>query len=316
MIAPENNTSLSAVLALDIQERRNKDLDAKINAYPRAVPILSDIGECDRQICYSVTNWKDRPLHDSELQARFDAGNLWERELNAMLNNLGYNVSRQQMPVDIKARDGTTIARGKIDGIITYHSTKIPYEIKTTHPNIYARIETYDDFQKKPWLRKYTRQIQMYLYGNNCEEGLFIITDCLGHIKTIPVYLDYGECELILKRLEAVHEHLKAGTLAPRIEYRDDVCGKCPFAKTCLQDIMRTEAEILTSDVLLGKLEQREKLKAAAKEYEELDGEVKKELQGIKKGVAGEFVIIGKEVNRKGYTVEDKAYWQVGIKKL
>jgi hypothetical protein len=74
--------------------------------------------------------------------------------------------------------------------------------------------------------------------------------------------------------------------------------------------------ESLTNDELISKLEQREKLKPAVKEYEELDSDVKKELKGIKKGVAGDFVVIGREMTRKGYAVEEKTFWQVGIKKL
>ena len=190
MTETSQQTTLASALVLDIQERRNRELARKITAYPRHTSILSDIGECDRQMVYSVTNWKDKPLHGVELQARFEEGKEQERKINRDLIYLGYDIAAQQELVEIKDRTGATIARGRIDGKIIYHKMKIPYEVKSMNPMVFENIDTTEDFQKKPYLRKYIRQIQMYLHGNGIEEGLLICTDCLGHWKMFVVTWD------------------------------------------------------------------------------------------------------------------------------
>jgi CRISPR/Cas system-associated exonuclease Cas4 (RecB family) len=303
-------------LAKEIIEKRNHELSKKIVSFPRRNPIMSDIGECDRAIVYGVTHWDQKPLHDVDLQARFDVGNLWEREIIRELEGLGYRIIMSQAPVEIKGRGGEFLATGRVDGFIQVGREKIPFEIKSLNVMVYDRIDSAEDFQKKAWLRRYIRQIQLYCFGNNMEYGLFIITDCLGHWKVIPIYLDYGECELILKRLEGVHPHIQAKTFPDRITYSEEVCGRCPFAQICLQDIIRTEAEILTDPALIEELNERESLKDASRRYKKIDDAVKLKLQNIPKGLAGDFMIIGKPSHRDEYTVKASDGWKVDIKKL
>lgn len=316
--ATSGNTTLSEALAFDIQERRKQSLKSRINISPRRNPIMSDIGECERQMVYAITDWDKRPPHDENLQARFDAGNLQEREIISELTKLGYDVSLSQMPVEIKHKDGSVLASGRIDGFIKYHGVKIPIEIKSMNPAVFDGIETVEDLQKKPYLRKYIRQLMLYCYGNNIEEGLFILTNCLGAIKAVPITLDYGECEAILKKLESVHEHLKNKTQPDRIPYREEICGWCPFAMICLADVVRTEAEVLTNDDLLMRLEQRESLKEASSQYDRVDKSIKDEIKkaGIKKGIAGEFLISTDTYEKKEFTSKACTVTKVTIQKL
>lgn len=313
------NVSLSEALATDIDLRRRASLKAKINAYPRKNPIMSDISECSRQMVYGITDWDKKPLHDEDLQARFDVGNLQEREIIRELQGLGYDFSLSQMPVEIKHKDGSILATGKVDGFIRFHGVKIPVEIKSSHPNVFNQIDSIEDLQKKPYLRKYTRQLMLYMYGNNCEEGIFIFTDCLGAIKILPIHLDYGECEAILKRLEQIHDHLIAKTLPERIEFREDICGKCPFASICLPDFLRKELNVLTDTDLLFYLQEREMAKSAKSIYESADGWVKKFLKkyNIEKGIAGDFAIMGKLMPaKKPSEKEPQPYMMYSIKKV
>ena len=310
--------SLSEALAFDLRERRNADLKTRIRLKPQNNPRLSDIGECDRQICYSITNWADRSLHSEELQARFDAGNLQEREIIRELHSLGYKVKLQQKDVEIKDRDGTLLARGHIDGMVDYHGVDVPFEIKSMHPVIFNRIESIEDFRRKPLLRKYIRQMQMYLYGNNLEEGIFILTDCLGHWLPLPIHLDLGECEQILQRLERISKHLKEKTLPERIVYQEDVCGRCAFAHVCLADVIRTEAEVLTDDTFLELLAEREANAPAHERYEEADHAIKRQLKDatFEKAVAGDFLILRNKIHRNGYTVHETDYWKTQIRRF
>lgn len=303
-------------LKAELELRRTQRLAGKINSYPRKNPILSDLGDCDRQIAYGVTNWKDKPLPSLDLQARFEVGHVVEREMTRELLEMGFEFVGGQDSVTVHGKGGILLATGRIDGFINWQGEKIPVEFKSMHPNIWASVDSVEDFQKKPWLRKYTRQLMMYCFGHSKEYGLFGLSNCLGGIKWFILYLDLGECEFLLQRLENVSGHLKAGTLPDRINYRDEVCGKCDFANICLPDVMRTEAQILNDDELIADLEKREKLKEASSEYTALDKSVKARLKNIEKGVAGEFMIVGKQQHRDGYEVGPVDYWTTSIKKL
>jgi hypothetical protein len=61
---------------------------------------------------YAVLNWDERPLHDEDLQARFDVGNLWEREIIRELEGLGFKFMLSQLPVQIKKPGGCDHCHG------------------------------------------------------------------------------------------------------------------------------------------------------------------------------------------------------------
>ena len=309
-------TTLGNVLALDIQERRKQALEGKISRYARTVSILSDISECERQMEYQITNWQDKPLHDTDLQARFNAGNDQERLLIQELLSMGYEFKAGQEVVEIKNRAGEVIGRGKIDGKIRYHGVDFATEFKSMNDNVFKQVNTIDDFRKKPYLRKYLRQLQSYCYGNNCEEGLLICTNCLGAIKIFVVTLDYGEAEAILQRLERVHDHLKAKTLSERIEYSDEECGRCPFAMVCLPDIVRAESEVVTDPEWLEKVQEHERLKPLSRKYDDLHDEIKRRFEKVKKAIAGDYVIFGRQQTKPEHTVKESTFWVSTIKPL
>lgn len=318
--APNPKVTLGQALALDIELRRKADLESKIKVFPRNQPILSDIGDCDRQIVYGVTNWQDREPFPVDVQARLEAGKTIEKDVIRELTGLGYTIILEQMPVEIRGRDGGLLARGKIDGMIVYHGQKIPFEVKSMQPHVYDRISKAEDMLRKPYMRKYLRQLWSYLYGHGLEHGLFILSNGLGGVKAIPLDLDYGECESILQRLERVDKHLKAKTLPDRIDYNADICDHCAFAKVCLPDVMRKEADVLADESLIAMLERREEIKVVAKEYDEIDESIKKTIKSsdIKRGIAGGFVIDVKTIKTEARTIEIPAGEQkrIQIKRL
>jgi len=275
-------------LASEIVQRRAFDLDSRVKVSPRSTSILSDISDCDRQMTYAVLDWNKKPAHDGDLQARFDAGNAIEAQVVAELQRLGFKVTLSQMPVEIKNRKGEVIARGRVDGFIEIaHHHAIPFEVKSMNPNIFNGIKDLQDFKGKPWLRKYIRQLSMYLFGNNVESGLFILTDGLGRWKVLPLTLDYGEAEAILQRLERVHEAIKTKTYPDRITYDQGICGHCSFAALCLPDLLNKEAALVDNQEIEAKLERRMELKPSAKEYSDLDDEIKETFRGIDKAIVG-----------------------------
>lgn len=300
-------------LADDIVQKRTRELEKKITRYPRRTTYLSGIGDCDRELVYNVLDWKERPLHNAELQARFDVGNLWEREIIRELEGIGFTIILSQQPVEVYGRGGSLIASGRIDGFIaTSHREKIPFEIKSMHPQIFNQINSVKDLEKKPWLRKYVRQLQMYLFGNNLEEGLFIFCDCLGHWKIFPVYLDYGACEWILQRLERVNEHIQKKTYPKRIPYDPQLCDKCAFSTKCLQDVINKPAELIDNEEFEKDLDRHEELKPLAKEYKDVHDKIKKSTKGVEKIIVGSrYLIQNLPSERTTYDLTDEIKEQI-----
>lgn len=292
-------------LADYIVAKRSDFLKSKISRYPKRAFTCSDIHECDRYMIHSVLDWDKRELHDAGLQAIFDAGNKEEENVK---NRIGYELGLEfvetQSPFEIKNREGEVIASGKIDGKILWNGKAVPVEIKSMNENSFNTINSLEDFKKKPLYRKYLRQMQLYLYGNNQEAGLFIISNFRTE-KIILVTLDYGECEYILSRLERLWEMKKKG-IYPDPEYRPELCDRCPFSSICLTDVSNKPADFINNEALEEKLMRREELTAAKKEYDELDEEIKATFKQIPHAFVGQsFEIIGREQIRK--SVDTKA---------
>lgn len=317
--------TLASVLATEIILKRNRALQDRIdqrensNPPPRSYSYLSGIEECDRMMAYNITHPQAKAKIDTDLKARFEVGEMQESQITIELRQLGYDVILQQDTIVINGRDGETIGRGKIDGIIKYQKINVCFEVKSMHPMVFDNIDDLSDFLKKPYLRKYLRQLQMYLFGKNMEEGLLMCTDCLGHWKIFVVTLDYGESEAIIQRLERVHAAVKNKVLPERIEYRDEMCGRCAFAHICLPDVLRKELNVLTDPDLLNHLTEREMAKEAKSLYESADGWVKKFLKkyNVEKAIVGDFAIIGKLMPaKKPSEKEPQPYMQYSIKKV
>ncbi|MFA5659609.1 MAG: hypothetical protein WC900_10050, partial [Oscillospiraceae bacterium] len=281
-------------------DKRKEYLRNKIKTYPANNFRASGIEECDRAMVYSVLDWDKKALHDEGLQAIFDAGNREEENVKARLGyDLGFQFIEQQKPFEIKNSKGDVICRGHIDAKILYNGEAIPSEIKSMNENVFNGIKSIDDFQKKPLHRKYLRQMQLYLFGNNEEAGLFILSNFRSE-KIIPVILDYGECEHILQRLERNWEFVKKKEYPERIEYSRDLCGKCSFRHICLTEVKNEGAQFIDNPALEEKLDRRGDLESAAEEYESLDKEVKETFKTISEAYVGtKWLICGKEQIRK-----------------
>jgi len=265
----------ATLLADEIVIKRKEYLRSKIKRYPASNFRASNIPECDRQMVYSVLNWKEKSLYDEGLQAIFDRGNTEEKRVKIDLMELDFNFVAGQNDFEIKNREGEVICRGHIDGKIIYREEAIPCEIKSMNMNTFNALTSLDSFHKKPLHRKYLRQMQLYLFGNSEEAGLFILTDLQGHYKIFVVELDYGTCEYILQRLERNWVSVKKKEYPDRITYSEQVCEWCPYSHICLPDIQSKPAELINNKELEEKLDRRAEIKAIAEDYRALDGEIK-----------------------------------------
>lgn len=310
---PVDNCSMSNLpdLAAAVLESKRR----KIRNYPQRWNRASEVGHpCERYLVLCRTNWQDRLLHGPELEFIFDGGRMIEDMAIRELQDAGFQIIEQQRAFEWPALELT----GHLDAKVVWEGRAYPLEIKGLNHQDAERLNTLRDFLEspKPWIRKYPAQLTMYLLNTNSELGAFYIKDKLTFVpKVVWVELDYDYAEELCKKLERVNTHVKSGT---RPDPCDDpeVCRTCAFLHICLPEVKATAIEMPDDEELEAKLLRREELTAAKAEYEALDREIKKALEGKERAIVGDFLVTGKWVERKGYTVEPSRYWQSKIARL
>lgn len=294
-------------LANEIVLKRKEQLHRENKRWIPRNFYASSISECTRQMVHSILDWDKRELADDGLLAFFESGKKEENNIIKMLLDLGFEVVQQQNPIEIKSSKGETkgetICTGRIDGKIIYNGVPIPYEIKSMQDYSFQQLNSIEDFERSPLHRKYIKQLQMYMYGNNIEVGMFIISN-FRQIKVIPVYLDYGLCEQILKQLEIAWEYVQKKEYPEPINYNPKICDWCPFEILCTKTTQNNPAEFINNKELEEKIDRRFQLEAAAKEYKELDEQIKAPFK--KNGILNAFIgtkyeIIGRKQTRTTY---------------
>lgn len=310
-----------ADLCAEIERRRLEALERKAGAYPRNNPIASDLGPCAREMALSILHWQERPAFPPDLQARFARGNLIEDAVLRELSELGFTVRVERRPFEIKNKKGRLLLRGRIDGFVEFAGRDYPMEVKSLDPNVYRRIATVEDFDKFGFMAKYPRQLQSYCYAENKEAGFFLLDDCMGHWKLIPVALDYQMVERILRQCEtavdavtAIRECAPEETALPAYHEDPAVCRRCwAFGRLCTPPAEYHGLALATDPEFEAILDRRGEVEASHREYEALDKAVKERVTGKDGLVVGNWLIQGKEIARKGYEVKPSTYWQSKI---
>lgn len=266
----------------------------------------SNIGGCTRKMVHSILDWDKRELADDGLLALFESGKKEESNIIKMLLDLGYEVVQQQNPIQIKNRKGETICTGRIDGKIIYNGVAIPYEIKSMQDYSFQQLNSIKDFEKSPLHRRYINQLQLYMYGNEIEVGMFIISN-FRQIKIIPVTLNYELCELIIQQLEKAWDYVQRKEYPEPISYDPRICDYCEFKILCTQTTVNKPAELIENKEMEGLLQRRAELEEAYKSYKQIDEQIKAPFK--KNNVLHAFVgtrweIIGKEQNKTTYNTQ------------
>lgn len=314
----------TAVLNLSSEEIIGKIVEAKgkkIKNYPCHVVRASEVGHpCLKYLVLSITNWQDKSPYDPGLQFVFEGGNAVEDMAIKDFEEAGFRVFRPEP--DKAIAESKPAITGHIDFRVDFGDGKVyTGEIKGLNKYDFDSLNCLEDFfkSKKVWIQKYPAQLMTYLYIKGEERGFFYLKSIPGfQPKLIWVNLDYDYMESILKKTERVEKHIAEGTLPHGID-DINVCQRCGFWHICLPEIQTSELELLTDPDLEQKLERWNELKPQSKEYEELDKDIKKSINGHEKLMIGNFLIQGSLVERKGYTpkvVEASSYWKYKIVKV
>lgn len=291
-------------------------LDREVSIFPARSWYPSSLGHpCDRFLVWSWTRWQDKARHDAVLQSIFDEGREHQPLIYKRLEQMGFEIIREQdRPTQYKLAGGAVLS-GRPDGRIAsfkgvkYRPTPI-LEAKTMSSFQWDKTHTVEDLKGSPypWTRSYYAQGQLYCFLENTPSGLFVLKNkTTGMLKCIPYELDLGFTESLLTRVERHLAPMVAQGIDPDpIPFEASVCGGCAFEGRCYPPRdFGPGTQILEDPALVEQLEARERLKPAADEYGELDRTVKALLKrnGIKVAVAGPFQIALTERDVKAYTV-------------
>lgn len=277
----------------------------RIQIYPQHKNRASSAGHpCERHLVYCRLNSHEKLRHDVGLELIFREGNHQEKAFIRDFMDAGIFIEESQRAFEWPEFELT----GKIDGILKLDGKKYPVEFKSINPANFDKLNNADDLKNSfsYYVKGYYDQIQLYLLMNNSDEGIIFLKNKVnGRIKQINIAFDYVYAEAILKKLERVNKCVKEKTYPERIDDRR-ACGGCAFRHICLPDEASSSIQIEDSVELLDTLEQREKLKEAAKQYEELDEKAKSMCKTKEDGaylVGGDFQVKVKTQERKTYVV-------------
>lgn len=303
-----------------------EQIDAYLESTIRQSPCLSnrasELGhECERYLVFRRLRWREGTLPNVHLQRLFNDGNLHEKAVLRLLEEAGFTVIDQQRDYEWREFNITGHLDGKLlieksHGLL--QQAAVPLEIKSMSPFIWMKINSAEDMlTAAAHVRRYPAQLQLYMLLSNSEEAVLLLKNkATGQLKEIWLTLDYEYAESLLQKAKRVNSYVEREEIPPPIEWTDAVCGRCPFNHICAVEVKRTPMAIRFDPDFELILKRRDELKAAAREYKQVDELVKAALDGQEKVIIGDYLIEGKQVERRAYTVKASRYWRYDISNL
>jgi len=258
-----------------------------IKTFPCHVNRASSLGgACERELTYDRTAWELADMHDVDLQCIFDLGMVFESEVLKVLAESGIQVIEQQTTLEWREHQIT----GHVDAVfVVPPDTKgYPGDVKSMSGHIWDGIffrgkgvydwsEVAPKFETKPWLRKYRAQVTIYCLLKNIDLGMLLcINKDTGALAQVNIPLDYGYAESLIQRADRINKHVAEETLPNRIQWDEEVCGRCKYLSTCLPDRVGKDPLVFLEDSSVeAMLEERAKLEDSGKEYKRIDERVK-----------------------------------------
>lgn len=293
-----------------------KILEAKertIKLWPVNSNRASELGHpCLRYHVFNRTRWQEKSLHDVRLQLIFDMGKEIEKIVVRDLLDANLTVIEQQRSFSWPEYQIT----GMIDLKVLQDGYAMPVEVKSCSPFVFQKVSTIDDLKGSKYLhmRKYPAQLNIYMLMDNKPRSLFLFKDkASGAMKEIPMEIDYELGEVCLQRAEATNRHIANKT---NPDYQSDIlsegwCDDCAYLHICLPDHIGKEIEIDAGE-LAAMVARMEEIKPLCSEYDDLDGQIKKMVEGKEKILAGDYFITGKYIERK----DGGRYWKRKVIKV
>lgn len=289
---------------------------ASIRQQPVNANRASQLGHpCIRFLVFERTRWQEKVLHGPGLQAIYDLGNDIEERVIKDLKAAGIDIIEQQRAYAWPKFQIT----GHSDFKVILEGKAYPCEVKSMSPYIFSSINTVEDMKRhrRYYVRAYPGQLVLYLLLDEKEQGFFLLKNKVtGAMKEIPVDLDYELAESLLKKAEQINRHVAEGSVPDPIEWDDDCCSECGYIHICLPDRSGKEIQVLDRPELEIMLARLEEIKPLVDEYNELDRDVKEAIKGQDNLLLGNWLVKGKWIEKKEFTVKPSKYWQSKITKI
>ena len=300
-----------------INNALREKLQEKCVIYPQNNLRCSSIGHpCARYVYLCITNFEDRKPPDVGLQGIFQLGNTLEAHVIEKIKEAGFEVftptvhSFRIEPQNITGREDLRIKDPETGELI-------PVEVKSISPFEFDKLNCFDDFKnnKKPFIRAYAAQIQLYMLKFGKEYGFFaLINKLTGEIKFVRCEFDYDYCESILSKADYINECL-ANKTPPDACEEIGLCENCDLAHIC-GTCKRVPTDVELDDELETLINRKNELAAAKKEWEEVDKQIKDIVGEREKIVTGTYLVTRKAIERKEYTVPANTTYRINIKRL
>lgn len=267
---------------------------------------VPELEGCLRRGVYERTHWQEKEMHDARVQLIFDEGHNQEQIVLRDLAEAGVCVIEQQSAFEWPEYEIT----GHLDGVLIDECGAVPLEIKSMAPHIFAVINQFDDFKKKPWTRAYMAQMTLYMLMKNIDHGIFILKNkSTGELKQVDCLLDYDLGEYCIRAAERINAHIKTGTLPDQITDREK-CKACPYKLTCLPSVNFGEELKIEDDPMLERrikryLNLKPQSDECAEEYEIIKGRAKATAgDGALNMMVGPYLLKGKKDARGAFRFE------------
>jgi len=301
-----------------IVEKVEEFINRKRKISPVHTNRASEIGHpCYRYLYFLRTAWDQAQLPSIAQQLVFDEGKLQEKAVLRLLEDAGFDIVEQQRPYEIKELKLT----GHIDAKIRVNNKLFPLEIKSMSPYFFESVNELKDFlsHKYAHIRKIPFQLQAYLMLAKENEAVLLLKNrSSGEIKEIVVTANERMWTEIKVKCETINTLVEKQEIPHfQQDIAEEICMSCRFNHICLPDIKRKdELQIINDEELISMLEKRERLKPLVDEYKEIDKLITKKLEGTKKALVGDFIVYGRWIERKGYTVPPTRYWSKRIVRI
>jgi hypothetical protein len=213
-------------------------------------------------------------------------GDLFEGFAFDLMRRAGFPVIEQQVQMEDRQMKLT----GHADATSAFMDDPLnPFvvEIKSAHPNIWSQINSVDDLKKKPWLKKYPAQLQVYMFIKGYKRGVILfVNKSTGQIKEIWMDLDLNivaEIENKCKRINfavdvydlAKTDAEKEAVMPERIK-NISTCEMCSFRHICRPDTDFGSPLKISDDPEFDlKVKRMVEARAMTKEMEALEKQIK-----------------------------------------
>jgi hypothetical protein len=240
----------------NIQAGLKAILDRENTTHPQHVNRISGLDDpCERRLYYARVDWDKAKPKDTGLMGVLKTGSTLEPVIERIVSEAGaasdplWRIVGQQMPTNDDFLQKWQIS-GTVDGFLqTYDGptvrptqfnwlTRGVVDIKTCSPNIYPRLNCYDDLALYPWTRAWRGQLQLYAIAHDMEDCYILLVNKqnLYDMKFIHFKVDMDYVEGLLKKAERTNKAIEHRELPAQLS-DPDVCPKCQWFSWCTPDI-------------------------------------------------------------------------------